>query len=367
MIHQKLFVRAGDKFTSKSENYHFHRGHKYEVSKCFDVGGNIAIFMKDKHGFDVPYKVGEFETTAATQRAIDDRCFHARLRFFWETRNDMRLMLGGQHCAENTRWFVLNKAHFIGEGLEDVIASVERWKRIPGKDDGVGDERQTKHFEDKDQRKYIKKPEEFYKHFEGLRDSLGDWPYTFTLSGVNADTQIAIDFARFMADENLPRFTEASVNPPKEIKIYSQRTLLYESTFEQLMSGLSEIIFDKPAINDPGEIALVWDILTLFRELPSSHGPTSIASILTGKSKIKNSKADPYMGKYANRMKYDQVFELASMLEGFMFAKNVFMTKEEYSSGTEWRGSFEFIGSKYVNNTMLAEYQDFLMALSNRL
>ncbi len=357
MIIHYLSVKPGDEFVSLSQNFYFHKGAKYKVSKCFDDHGKIVIFMTDKFGFDVPHAAGEFDMTAKTSVAVHDRMLRSRLNLYWESLNDHVLKLKGGPWSdpEYIRHYELSKAHFLDK--PDAIAAVRRWKRVTQPDGTV------KHYEDKEAFSYFMSINDFYAYFEDLLKDNNDWQFNFGMPGVNSTSHTLLDFMTFMKHMNYPRYDRSLINPPaEEIKLYKRYNVGHQ-LYDSFLRDMSEVIFDKKTIDQDWERNIIIDMLQLFNEMPKSFGSTAITKILLGKSKLNNAKAVPYMGRYAGKIKYDQAFELCHALSQYMFDSDVFITKEEYSSGTEWRGDFEFIGSKMVDvvklNTFIENTKNF--------
>ena len=93
--------------------------------------------------------------------------------------------------------------------------------------------------------------------------------------------------------------------------------------------------------------------------LPKSYGPTSVSKLLLGKEKKQNSTVSHLSGTCTN-LKQPQIYALADIVESFMYVNKIFVTKEDYSSGDEWRGAFEFIGSKMINQAELTKVKNEL-------
>ena len=78
---------------------------------------------------------------------------------------------------------------------------------------------------------------------------------------------------------------------------------------------------------------------------------------MLGKGKVKNATSEPFWEKFVPLgLKMPQVFEFVDHISNYLYHTKAFQTKEYYSSGTEWRGQFEFIGSKYIDKIKIEEY-----------
>jgi hypothetical protein len=302
--------------------------------------------MTDKYGWDVPKKLGSFEATGKTMTDMFKRMKTSRLNFMIESGAELLLCKGHHYDWEKNSFFNLGlNVHYLS--YPGAIGCIEEYKIEFPK------EGNRKHFTQS--REMIYKKEEIYKYFDE-RLTEDEWDWKFHLPGINTDVQYNIDFKQYVKDSQFPLFVK-TVNEFDELDLpheFLQRTTNWaKKSFEQFESEMCRMIFDSDAENSIDDTGVIKDIMIAYRDLPSSHSATSVSKLLLGKSKVKNKNVADLEGKYAGLLKQTQMFELASAVEAFLYHKKIFATKEEYSSGEEWRGAFEFIGSKHINTKEL--------------
>jgi hypothetical protein len=335
------FYKPGDKIESDVENFDFHRGEKYEIAKVWKYDGVLQLTVINKYGKEVPYNYGKWNYPSdALSKTMWLRQFRARLMFAYKTKSN--ILVHEPFTSNHWTYELSFGSHYIGRKSENnPIGHVEKYLR-------EGDKNTRR---DEFKPVYFANLEEYYKFFEDMyletvkNQSYHSGPsYDFMIEGMRGGAQEECDFQFWL---NIENFENA---PPIEGTGYRDPHHRSDISSKEFIQYISELIFDTPMIYDMKQKQLVKDILTLFKELPGSHGSTSVAKVLLGKSKIKNSKADPFFGKYDTKfIKYIQMFELVSRIENYMWSSKIFLTKEEYGSGKEWRGTFEFVGSKQIN------------------
>lgn len=348
-----MFYLPGDLVESEIENMHFHKGLKYEISHVFAVSNGCNYMVKDKYGFDVPYSVGRFKSTPKLEKITEERQLKSRLKFFWDNTELMVVSTTNRYDFKNIDFYELSTNAHYGNA-PTAIGLLKKYKLDPTGSDG------WKYNYDQSVNIFIYKIEEFYDYFINLFKTstlIRDWQYSFHLPHLAFNAQGNLDCMQFLIDNKFPVFDRSLVNLPEEIDTRS----MYDSgkiKFKDFLDYLASLTFDKKTFSLNIEKELVSDVLTLFRDLPGSHGSTSVSKILTGKSKMFTDRKE--FGKYKDFIKFDQLFEFVSSIDLYMSANNVFTTKESYSSAAEWRGTFEFIGSKLVDTKKLETYFNFL-------
>ncbi len=335
---KKDYLVPGDTLKSTQETMNFHRDMTYKVSKCFQLDGNMIIFVENKYGKDVLFKPNNFEYTAKTGTSAEKRIKESRLTNFWRNHDSIYEVFNGWDRSDETNvirnstlYELTRNCHFCS--YPNAIASIKK-KIHKGESETI----------------YIYNVEEFFNYFE-KEITYDNWDYGFQIQNLPCSVQDSFDHMLFMTTQNYPIYDESLVNLSEYSNGYLQ--LEYKS-FTQFKDLMGNLIFDTDKINKD-QLEIISDIMVLFRDLPSSHSGTSISKILNGTSKVKINKLEPYVGKYKGVLKQPQLFELASHIESFLFKSKIFKTKEEYSSDKdgEWRGSFEYIGSKYIDNKEL--------------
>jgi hypothetical protein len=346
MRQNQIFPAVGDTWKSTVETMHFHRDMNYKISKIFQSSEGLIIFMKDKYGWDIPKKLGSFEATTKTQSDMFKRMKKSRVNFMIESGAELLLCNGHHYDWEKNCFFNLGLGvHYCS--YPDAIGCIEEYKiEFPA-------EGNRKHFSQSKQMIY--KKEEFYNYFDN-RLSDNDWEWRFHLPGVNSDVQYNIDLKQYIKDSQFPLYIKEVVeldelDLPHE---FQNRTRNWtDKSFQDFENEMCLMIFDSGTGNSIDDTGVIQDVMIAYRDLPSSHSATSVSKLLLGKSKVSNKNVAHLEGKYAGLIKQPQMFELASEVEKFLYHKKIFATKEEYSSGEEWRGAFEFIGSKHINTEEL--------------
>lgn len=339
-----FYLLPGDILKSKQENFNFHRDMTYEVSKCFQLNGNIIIYVKNKWGKDARYIPENFEYTVKTATACEKRRKECTLINFWLHSDDSyELWLGWDNSVEpSIKKFIdyklENHCHFVMN--PDAIARIIK-----------------KPYNSSEEHIFIFNEKEYFDYFyKEISDD--DWDYSFRMKGISKDTQDSIDQLIFISRENFPIFDKSLINE-SEYKDSTWFRLPKYKDFFFFLEDLNKLIFDDAPIHRGlcQQKDCIYDTISLFRDLPSSHSGTSISKILYGNSKNNTVVTKPYLGKYKSLLKQPQLYELASHIEHYLFNEGIFKTKEEYASDKngEWRGAFEFIGSKYIDKEKLEE------------
>lgn len=342
-MNYELYLMPGDTLVCDRESLYFHRDMKYKVSKCYQKDGKVIVFMFDKYGNEIPKRFGTFKYFSSD--FVIDRIIKSRLNFIWDS--CASIAYRPTYKIQELIHFKLIKAHFSADS--NAIACIEK-----------SDYQHTLL-----DRTYIYKVEDFHLYFKNNIPN-NDIEYRLHIDGIATDVQNHIDFINFLSHQNFPILPELSTMGIPEYNPRIQYDYM-DKNFQEFLWYPSSVIYDKPVMDNVREVELIKDIMILFRDLPSSHGSTSVAKILYGKSKISNKITKDFEGKYNKFLRYEQMFELASIIESYLFHVKIFMTKEDYSSGTEWRGAFEFIGSKHVDTVGLNKCLEFLDATITRI
>jgi len=331
------FIQVGDTFKAEQETFHFHRGMTYTVSHVFNDNGNFRFFITDKHGLDIEYREYYFAPTAKTATASHERQKKARLDFFWDNCQTSFVLNKSYHYNfETTEFFDFeNRAVFGGQGMEGVKARISRYKKQ------MVDERWRHHKVEGTEANFYNK-EDFYKYFKNI-DVVDD----LRINGLYSDPQSAIDMNYFML--SVPHFDETLLTRPQtlemtEINQYVHRTPMELDGFIDLVA---DVIFDEEVLSDENKL-IVSNVMEAFELLPKSYGPTAASKLLMGKEKKEN-KTVKHLSGTCTTLKQPQIFTLCDMVESYLYVNGIFVTKDEYSNGVEWRGDYEFIGSKMVN------------------
>ena len=356
----KCFLAPGDTLKSKDEDMHFHRDMTYRISKVFNSASGMKVFVEDKHGFDIALNMNRFEYTGKTMTAIEKRVKKARIEVFIMNKDTefsysegWDRSRGEDDVRKKATFYTLDVAHFSSNSEAKARVNVYTKGDIPRSDKAgtyigkIGIEQ-----------KWIYNDEDI---FNFLEDSVpkDKWDYGFCIEGVSYQIQDQLDHAVYTRRMEFPIFSEKALNRPEiTYPTYRWNNWHEEDSFDVFLSMMAKLIFDKPELETETEKGMIRDIIIAYRDLPSSHSATSVSKLLLGKAKKKNQKVASLDGKYIGVLKQPQIYELASHIEKFLQYRNVFTTKESYSSGEddEWRGNFEFIGSKYINSEKLDLY-----------
>ncbi len=342
------FLQPNDTFKCKNEMLNFHKGMTYSVSKVFNDNGKIRIFLSDKYGQDVEFKEYYFELTAKTVSASEARQQQSKLDYYWDNHDAPFVLNHSFHYdLEKTEFFDFeNKATFCGKGYEDIIGRISRYTK------SMTDEGRWRHTEIEGSKALFKTKQDFYDYFKNINLE------KFAIIGMSHySTQTDLDHMYFML--RLPQYNEKLVDLSKYQLIgvddFYRRNKFDLNEFLELSA---RVIFDEDELSDANK-KVIYNIIEAYELLPKSYGPTSVSKLLLGKEKKPNSTVNHLSGSCTN-LKQPQLYALADIIESFMYVNNIFISKEDYSSGTEWRGDFEFIGSKMIN-------QDELTKIKNEL
>lgn len=361
------YLLPGDTLTADKQSYHFTKEKTYTISKSFIHNGEVLHFIKDDYGIDVPMHKFGFQTTGKTHKLVEQRRIKARLDFFWKNR--IEHFVDSQNIFDRTKTFILSFAHFLNN--PDAIASIDIHSIIaPGTagPDGTIIDR-PRYWPVRDAYTYFYKESDFYEYFEKYfnvsltkSSDFDAMKRRLSLPGAYIDAMDAIDKSSYIRFCNLPYFTVDAIITHQKYLLEPLFRKTKLSWSEYLME-ISKFVFRKPNIELDIEKQVLIDILDLFVILPGSYGSTAITKILNGTGKIKNKKVEEYKGKYKGIYSYAQLFELADGINNYMHSNDIFNTKEDYCSGDEWRGQFEYIGNASVDVKKVIEFKETLTNL----
>lgn len=344
------FILPNDTFKSEHETIHFHRGMIYSVSHVFNDNGKFRIFIKDKNGLDIEFKEYNFIPTTKTMSASDERQKRARLDFYWNNPDSPFVLNVGYHFkAETSELFSLNnRAYFAGKGDEGIIAKISRHKEIKTE---TGYRRPVVEGSEAS----FKTKEQFYDYFKKIDLE------NFRINGLFNDPQTAIDHLQFML--NIPQYDESKLCIPSvvdqtPINWFIQRNRLNLLAF---LNIVADVIFDEEDLSNENK-QIVMNVMEAYELLPNSHGPTSVSKLIMGKEK-KTISSVKHLSGTCTTLKQPQAFTLCDIIETFMYTNGIFVKTDEYSNGTEWRGAYEFIGSKMINTDEFDRIKNYLNEL----
>lgn len=370
-MYDLTFVLPGDSFVASRQSAHFKRGKAYKVKDVTIHNGYVVIAMADEHGQTVPYAEFDWDLDGKTVEKLDERRFKARLQFFFK--NKVERIAWQKNIYDLSECFDISFAYFSNH--PDAIAGISRFELVQPGISKNGETSSSPRYYYFGEKILIKNEQEYYDYFYKLiqekNASIDSALYHLSLPGGGLKENAAIDAASYVRYSNLQRYDD--LNPSaywyNDIDLTTTRDHLDDS-FEDFVKFLFRFIMTKEKgyefenINEH-ERTIIQDVIDLFVMLPSSYGPTAISKLLCAKSKLDHAKYDPYREKYKKVFKQIEIFELVSSLESYLYKQGVFHTKESYSSSTEWRGRFEYIGSKYVNKEKLEELKSELIKILN--
>lgn len=342
------FIQIGDTFKAEQETFSTHRGNNYEVSHVFNDKGRFRIFVTDKYGKDVEIvSDSDFTPTAKTVTASDNRKLRARLDFYWANHDAPFVINKSWHYNFDTTEFFdfENKAYFCGTGMEGVIARISRYKK-------EHTETGWKIHPIEDTKKLIYNKQDFYDYFKDvdIRD--------FSLNAFHYDEQEAVDHLQYML--TIPHYDESLLNLPDTDRLVNVDRYVHSEKpeLDAFLKICAEVIFDESELSTENK-QIVYNVIEAYELLPKSFGPTGCAKLLMGKEKKQNKTVEHLSGT-CTKLKQPQMFELCNIIESFMYVSKIFVRTDDYSNGDEWRGAYEFIGSKAINTAELTKIKNEL-------
>lgn len=334
MYPEYKFIAVGDTYKSEYQTLSTHRGVNYIVSHVFKDNGKMRVFIKDKDNKDIEVTSDyRYSVTSKTVGLSDTRQIRARLDYFWDNPEASFVFNPSWHYNfETTEFFELsNRAYFCGDNSKDVIARISRYKKRKNIDGGW-------QYYDRSEIN-LKSKQEYYDYFKTIDME------NFKINGLHDKPQFGIDMLYFM--NNIPYYDESLLDlglPHVDVTRYIHSN---DMSFEEYLKLIAESIFDEDELSDMNK-QTVYNIVEAFELLPKSFGPTSVSKLLLGKEKKQNKTVEHLSGTCTN-LKQIRLFALCDMIDSYLYHTKIFITKDEYGNGDEWRDAYEFIGSKMID------------------
>jgi hypothetical protein len=193
-----FYLLPGDTVKSKQENFNFHRDMTYKISKCFQLNGNLIIYVENKWGKDARYIPQNFEDTAKTAAACERRRRECTLINFWQHSSDSyELWLGWDNSVnpsikKHIDYKLENHCHFGNN--PDAIARITKTP-----------------YNSAEEHIFIFSEKEYFDYFY-KEISEDKWSYAFRMKGISKDTQDSIDQLIFITRQNFQVFEESLIN-----------------------------------------------------------------------------------------------------------------------------------------------------------
>ena len=342
------FIQQQDTFTSNYETFGFHKDMKYPVSHVFNDNGKMRVFITNKYGKDVELVEYMFEITAKTHSASEERKRRARLDFYWENPNSQFILNQSYRYNEETsEYFDLSSVGttFCGKGHEKTIGGIYRFKKR------ITPDGRWQHF-DSQPNVFFKSKQEFYDYFKKVDLE------RFTLNDMFYVTQESLDHTWFIA--RLPHFDASLLDLATKDSQEILDNFIHKTkpNIDEFLSIVAKVIFDENELSDSNK-KIIYNIVEAFELLPNSHGPTSVSKLIMGKQKKVIASVSHISGTCTN-LKQPQAFELSNFVDSFMYFNKIFVKVDEYSDSEEWRGAYEYFGSKMINKTELIKVKTIL-------
>ena len=347
-------LAPGDVYVSEKQTLQFHKGMSYEIKNVYHTGGKLIATITDKWGKEVWFIPSLFKNTAKTHMNQCHRHLMALLNFWFDHNRTFTYWKGWKNPSQ---FYSANMGMVYSSRGQNIEGSVglemkfrndmnEPWKTVSTEP----------------RLSFLSKKACLDHYFEMLKGSINEDFYAIHLDGLNSDTQdplnnqtyILMNGINTVPQDKMDELSKTLVDNGYNYKgkHYGQ----YELSYDEYISYLNELIFDNK-IPDTECKKHVQEIINLYVAVPATWAATACANVLLGKGKVKNATSEPFWEKFVPLgLKMPQVFEFVDHVSTYLYHTKVFKTKEDYSSGTEWRNQFEFIGSKYIDKTKLAEY-----------
>lgn len=222
--------------------------------------------------------------------------------------------------------------------MEGVIARISRYKK-------EHTETGWKIHPIEGSKKLIYNKQDFYDYFKNIemRD--------FTLNGFHYDEQEAVEHLHYML--SIPHYDESLLNLPDTPRLVNLDRYVHSEKpeLDAFLKICAEVIFDEPVLSAENK-QIIYNIVEAYELLPKSFGPTGCAKLMMGKEKKQNKNVEHLSGT-CTKLKQPQMFELCNVVESFMYVSKILVKTDDYGNGDEWRGVYEFIGSKAINTAGL--------------
>lgn len=330
------FLGIGDTFKSEIETLTTHKGMNYPVSHVFNDNGKFRVFLSDKNGKDFELD-GDyyFTATAKTVKLSNERQMKAKLEFLWNNPAS-KFVINRGYKAELKEYISFSKGYVSSYGYTGPYAKVSR-STTSALIEGSQAE--------------LRSLEDVFKYFKGIEAE------DMTIDGMFYTNQADIDHIQYML--SIPTYDESVLDlldiELTEINQYIHRTKPELDVFLKLCA---EVIFDEPELSADNK-KIIYNAIEAFELSPKSFGPTAVSKLLMGKEK-KESKTVAHLSGTCTTLKQPQAFEICNMVDSFMYMSKIFVKTDDYASADEWRGAYEFIGSKAINTAELQELKNKL-------
>lgn len=332
------FINIGDTFKSEQETFSTHRGMNYVVSHVFNDNGKFRVFVTDKYGKDIEVLTDfEFTPTAKTVSTSNERQKKSKLDYLWNNSRSDFVINDSNYRADDKQIINFNKystSSATYSGPEADIYRTLKGSMVDGS------------------RAIIRTPEDLYTYFKPFDME------KITINGIFYTNQADIDHIQYML--SIPHYDESLLNLSDTPRLVNLDRYVHSEKpeLEAFLKICAEVIFDEPELSADNR-QIIRNVIEAYELLPKSFGPTGCAKLMMGKEKKQNKTVEHLSGT-CTKLKQPQMFELCNVIESFMYISKIFVRTDDYSSGDEWRGAYEFIGSKAINTAGL-------LALKNKL
>lgn len=328
------YLLPGDKVKSNIESLDFHKGLTYEIANVYQNGREVIVTVLSKKREEIIFNDYAFDVS---HTKLYKRAMKWRIQSLWDFNSCATFGFPHKFNLMDGDYFEIeNKTIFGSDKTGKQIAHIQKHNRIID-------------FTHKERTKYVNytttkifKYEDFEKFFFNL-DAIEKLRTGLTLERVSFSDQEQIDLMTMLVHSQYPKF-EKELRTVKTLHMNFSKT-----TPEEFKIFIADLIFDTKYLNEIQK-RLVNVIMNLFKILPKSHGPTSVAKILHGRTKLKNENITEYIGLYKDFIRYDQLFELCANIESFLTHTKIFTEyKVDKNDKSEWLGTYEYIGSKQID------------------
>jgi len=347
-------IAPGDIYVAEKQTLQFHKGMSYEIRNVYHKGGKLIATITDKWGKEVFFLPQLFKTSSKTHANQCLRHLSALLEFWFNTNGTFTYWKGWRNPSPYYQ--VSSNVVYSGSG-KNTEGSVRTEMKFRNEMNIPWETVSTEPKFD------FHSKSECIDHFFGLlKNSINEDFYAIHLEGLDSKVQDQLNRQTYILMNGINTIPKDKLDELSKTIIdngYNYQGRHYghlDLTFDEYVTYLNELIFDNK-ISDKECKERVQQVIKLYVVAPSSYAATAISKILLGKGKINNSNLQPYWNIFTTfGIKQEVIFEFADKISTYLYHTGIFKTKEDYSSGTEWRGAFEFIGSKYIDKVKLEEF-----------